>query len=643
MGAIAGLIRIDNAPADGALVSGMFECLQHRTSASPNIWSDQDAAFGFAPSRAEGDRQAKAQPLVTDDGTMVVVADARIDNRDELATALDMRPSGSTDVSDASVILAAFRRWGSDCTRRLIGDFAFVVWDRTRRTLFCARDVMGVRSLYYFHDGRTFAFATEVKALLSLPEVTGTIDEEHLAAFIVGDRLGGARTFYSGIRKLEPRQSLTVRNGACLYRTYWEWDAETELRLGSNTEYAEAFLDVFSTAVECRLRGANRPGSFLSGGLDSSSIACVARKLLLEQGGPELHTFSAIFPGLPDESLKRIDERQYVSAVLAKGNFSPHFIEADRLNPLDDIERAVHYVDGPLVGFNMYMHKAIYDSARENGVDVVLDGIDGDTVVSHGGARIAEAAKRLRLWELFRESRAIARRSSNAALTTRRVITNMALRPLNLIPSRPVSTTRGFAAEVSELNADFVKRWDIERRVRAVAQERSSFRSARRAHADGFVAPQYGLLLELADKVSNASGVEARYPFFDRRVMEFCLSLPAHQKLQDGWGRWVMRNALGGILPEEVRWRRSKSRLSPNFVRGVRARSKDAVDTLLAGPNRSAAAEVYDLDALSKRAHPDDDPNSTLAFNTLAVLTWLSEQGRSRPGDEDPGLHDVAC
>lgn len=624
MAAIVGLIRIDGAPIDMVLFSRMLDTLSHRSPHGNGVWCLDNAALGHGRHYTTAEAMSEVQPLANEDHSVVVVADARLDNRSELANALNGQWGQYLDGTDASLILAAYMHWGSDCSKHLIGDFAFAVWDRRRGSLLCARDTMGVRSLFFFCNHQVFAFATEVKALLNLPDVSGAIDEEHFANFLIGDFCDRQRTFYSNIKTVLPRQNLIMKNGDCTFESYWDWDVENELRLGTDEEYAEAFREVFTTAVESRLRSAARVGSFLSGGLDSSSISCIASDTLVAQGRPNLLTFSAIFPTLPEKSLKRIDERHHVAAVLERGRFEPHYIEADKLNPLDEIDRVVAYLDGPHAGYNMYLHNAVYKCAQANGVDAIMDGVDGDTVVSHGYERLAELAKRFQIWQLLREARSVAKRSNNAGLTTKRVITELALRPLNIAPSVPAPLTRGLATDVRYLNREFVERWDIQNRIRELVLEHDPFTSARATHAKALAAPEYSIVMDLADKTAAINSVEARYPFFDRRVMEFCLSLPPEQKLHGGWSRYVLRKAMAGVLPESLRWRSDKANLSPNFDRGMRMRSKEMLNQAVEGKSALIAAEFFNLDALMTSTEPGEKTDWTLVFSSIAAIRWLS-------------------
>ncbi len=197
-----------------------------------------------------------------------------------------MLPAPS-DVTDAELILRAYKRWGERSPEHLLGDFAFAIRDAHRDVLFCARDHFGVKPFYYHHaPGRLFCFASEIKGLLALAEVPRRLNETRVADYLVPLLEDKVITFYEEIVRLPPAHRMTVSRDGVRIEEYWALDPTREIRMKSGEEYAEAFREIFTEAVHCRLRSAFPVGSMLSGGLDSSSIVCVARKLIAKNGFP---------------------------------------------------------------------------------------------------------------------------------------------------------------------------------------------------------------------------------------------------------------------------------------------------------------------------------------------------------------------
>jgi len=636
---IVGIYYPDGQPVDHTNVERMMASLAHRGPDGAGVWRDGPIGLGHRMLWTTPESLQETLPLVSKTGTLVLTADARIDNRDELigTLGLDDRPPG--EISDSELILAAYEKWGVSCPERLLGDFAFAIWDGRSRKLFCARDPMGVRSFYYYHARRIFAFASEIKALFCLSDIPHRLNEVRVADYLVRIFEDQAITFYQGIFRLPAAHSLIVSRETIQIQPYWVHDPWREVRLPSDEEYAEAFREIFTEAVRCRLRSAFPVGATLSGGLDSSSIVCTARQVLAGEGNQRLHTFSAIFPGLLTEDLPKIDERSYVKTVLAMGGLEPHYVHADRLSPLAELDRVLWHEDEPVLAPNLYMHWALYSAAYQQGIRVFLDGIDGDTTVSHGLDLLTDLARTGRWKTLVTEATALARKSPSSFFTPRRVIWQFGLRPL--IPKSAMQLwwvlrrrlTQPIWTVNTAINPVFARRVGLAERAQALLVNSSTpARTAREAHWQSLTSALIPYVLELADKAATAFSLEARYPFFDRRLMEFCLSLPPEQKLHQGWTRFVMRRAMAGILPHEVQWRISKANLSPNFKRRLLDYERETLDEVIL--NEPQVIEEYvDMPALraayaryaSQPMHSGQDVLTI--YGAVMLALWLRRAG----------------
>lgn len=636
MSAICGLYRRDGCPVGAEPVTGMLDRLLHRGPDGHSVWSKDAVGMGHSLLRVTPESFHERLPHATAGGGFAITADARIDNRGELISALGLK-GPHKELTDSSLVLAAYQKWDEDCAIHLIGDFAFAIWDERRRRIFCATDSVGVKGIYYYLSDRIFAFASEIKALLALPEVPCRLSEMRVAEYLVTLFEDRAGTFYDGILHLPGGSTLTVDRQNSVVRQYWALDPKRELRLGSDEEYAEAFRDLFTEAVRCRTRSAFPIGAALSGGLDSSAIACVARR---ERPGA-IHTFSLIFPGLPDEDRRVIDERPQIQAVLNSGGFTPHFIEADRISPMYQADRMHFHLEQANCVPNLYLHWAMYDAAQSSGVRVFLDGFDGDATVSHGFERLTELAQTLQWRTLWRETKLLTE-NLLPGVRPRRVLKEYCLKPLAprwahlgwhfLKGRRREATARNIL-----ISKELKSRTGIERRARSALRERSTWlptRAARVAHWQSVTQALYAFTLETADKATGAFSLEARYPFFDRRLMEFCLALPAGQKLGQGWNRWVFRRAMEGILPAEIQWRPQKGNLSPNFHRRLLDFERQRMEDVIFGAGRQLQPYV-DAGAMKsayreyQKNHVKSQGESVQLFAAVNLALWLRSSGFS--------------
>lgn len=632
MSGIVGVYHLDGRPVCRGELGQMNLIQAHRGPDETGIWNEGPIGLGHCMLWTTSESLHEHLPHVSRSGDIVLTADARIDNREELLTLLDLTDHPAKEVSDNALIVAAYEKWGERCPERLLGDFAFALWDRRQHVLFCARDHFGVKSLYYcYRPGRLFACASEIKALLCLPEVPQQLNEVHIADYLGGIFEDKAGTFYQDILRVPPGHSVTVSAQGVQLHCYWSLDRTTELRLGSDGEYAEAYREIFTEAVRCRLRSAFPVGSMLSGGLDSSSIACVARDLRIQDHNHCLHTFSLIFDGVPES-----DERPFIRTVVDQGGVEPHYIHGDRHTPLTDISRILRYEDGPFYGPNLFLNWEVWGAAHTRGVRVLLDGIMGDNVVSHGYAYLNELARAWRWGKLSRELKALTQRyerrhwkllgryvwndgvKSKAPKWLRQVYQSLCKRQVlgeNLSPI---------------IDTEFATQTRLKMRIqRREETQQRRLHSAKEDHYQELISGIIPAALEVADKGTAAFAIEARYPFLDRRLVEFCLAIPPEQKIHDGWTRAIVRLALADHLPAKIRFRSGKGDLGHNFIRGLAAEQEQLERLLFNGPK--LLMRYLNLDALralyqrfiDKEVISDDE---ILGLHLAALLSlWLRQ------------------
>jgi len=648
VGAITGIYSSGGPPPveDATLLSVMA----HRGRESRS-WSEGRIALGQA-----GGTAADAEIVRHGPTGVVVVADARIDNAAALGFPVE------AGASAGSVILQAYLRWGERCANELIGDFAFAVWDPRLDALLLGRDAMGVKPLYWYEGAGTFLFATDARALLAQPFVDAELDEEQVGLFLLWEHAERDRTLFRRIRRLPGGHTLRVDANGVRQREYWRPGSDGEVRLGSAAAYAEAFRETFIEAVRARTGAASPVAASLSGGVDSSSIVCVARELNRAGEAPAVEAFSLVFPGLPESDLKRIDERAYVDAVTRGGGLAAHRIRGDELTPLGSIDDVLSVVAEPHSAPNLYLHRAMYRAAAARGAEVFLDGFDGDSAVSHGLGRLGSLATRGE-WSRFEdEVRAFA---GHRGIAPEAVLPHYGYPQLEEWAARghwlrwalafselarrfSVSRTellmrRGARPIVDQLRGRFgraaihdsdVLRPDLLKRVadRVNSGVASALDPAmeRSSHVRSLAQPGYQLTLELADQVAAACGVTPRYPYFDRRLIALCLSLPPECRLSEGWTRFTMRRGLQGIVPDEVLWRMTKSNLSPNFYRGLRADRDVIAGTdfgVLGGYADVARLEEKRRRFLEGAADARSNGDAMLLFRAVVLARWLVRPG----------------
>ncbi|MFQ5849216.1 MAG: lasso peptide isopeptide bond-forming cyclase [Candidatus Binatia bacterium] len=629
MSGIVGIYFLDGRPVDRMVLERMTESIAHRGRDGSCMWNRGPIGLGHRMLWTTPESLHEHLPLVNKTGNFVLTADARIDNRDELMAAFGLTGHPEGGISDSELILSGYEQWGERCPEKLVGDFAFAIWDEHRQQLFLARDHFGVKPFYYYRSGRVFVFASEIKALFCVPEVPKRLNEVRVADYLVPMLEDETITFYRDIFRLPSAHTMTVTCNGIKTQCYWSLDPSRQVRLRSDEEYAETFRDLFTEAVRCRLRSAFPMGSLLSGGLDSSSIVCVMQKICAQDGAGLFHTFSAIFGDVPEG-----DERPFINAVLAQGGVEPHYFRADRLSPLTDLDRVLWHEDEPFYAPNLFVHWGSYNVAQQQDVRVLLDGFDGDTTVSYGITYLTELARTGRWKALITEVMGLSR---NFNVSPWKVLWRRGLRPLAPKPVRQAwRALRGrngpaWMTQNPTIHPDFARRIGLAERFKALQGER--FKPARSAREDHWRRLTRGLtpfVLELADKAAMAFSIEPRYPFFDRRLVEFCLALPPEQKIHQGWTRMVLRRAMVDILPVEVQWRGDKFNFSANFNRGLLTVDRELVEEVTLN-DPSVIAEYVNIAALHKTynrclSQPKNEDTMTV-WKAVSLALWLRRTG----------------
>jgi asparagine synthase (glutamine-hydrolysing) len=339
------------------------------------------------------------------------------------------------------------------------------------------------------------------------------------------------------------------------------------------------------------------------------------------------------------DQVKQSDERPFIEAVLAQNSVEPHYVHADRLSPFTDLDRVQWHQDEALGAGNLYIHWSIYGAAKERGVRVILDGFDGDTTVSHGTGYLIELARAGRWLSLAREVRGYSQHFESAPwpkvlsswvwyyglepLTAR----PRALRRLRSLLRALVrrEARRSRAASRAILQPGFAERigW-VERRA---AMRRPLPQTEREDHYRRLTWAGIPHLLETLNKAAGAFAVEPRFPFFDKRLVEFCLSLPPEQKLSGGWNRVVMRRAMNGLLPEEVQWRGGKANMQPSFNHGLLKYERERLDQVIL-KDQEVIQEYVDQSALrgSYRrylAGVGDEGDMLAVWRAVSLAGWL--------------------
>jgi asparagine synthase (glutamine-hydrolysing) len=622
MTAIIAAITTDKTlPLD--LVSEMLQSMPYRSADGTLVRAVGSAVLGLAYKRLLP--EDPLAPTVFTDGTLNLIVHGRLDNREQLTTMLDL----PAHVPEGAIFLAAYQQWGSNCVGHFLGDFAFTVLDSASGHLFAARDAMGVKPLFYRYDQAGFLLATEFRVLLApgAPfadlKQAGPIQQQ-IANFVFHRPNTEHRIFYDGVMRLRAGHWLSYSPSDGL-KTSQYWQPEIPATLTTASEAAPILRKLLIEAVRCRMRSTTPVATLLSGGLDSSSIAVCANKIALETGAPPVDTFSMVFDKTP-----KLNERPFIEAVLKVGRFCPHFLALDDYAPFKGfsamLARQARLFHAPAMIMSNNLHAEINDA----GFSVFLDGHGGDEVISHGTERLFELAERKAWAAVWRELAVI----GSAISPTRMVgFFNLFIQYSGLRGTyrlRKLLTAKK-APKADQTTSDGVagpKLIDLERALKREVRAKSE--------ADAHVTVLRSVLLEEASEMlelaSVSKGLEPRFPFYDKRVIEFCLSLPSEAKLNKGWGRFVLREAMEGLLPPKVQWRRSKFNFAPHLASGMLKHHRALMDDIIFGDadGVSAYIDLKKIQAIYGRAKSNGKGFAGRrvgdVWRTVALSLWLRHE-----------------
>jgi asparagine synthase (glutamine-hydrolysing) len=549
MSGIVGILRPDGAAVDQALARRLTRFLSFRGPDAQEVWCSGPVALGHAMLRATEESACERQPAGLD-GRYRITADARIDARTELSAAL--KQSGRNpmrNAPDCELILHAYATWGEDCLQRLRGDFVFAIWDAHQRTLFCARDHLGIKPFYFVEHKDFFLFSNTLDCVRMHPEVSGDLNEAAIADFLLfGLNCDPAATTFRAIRRLPPAHFLCVSADGLRIGRYWSMPVDGRIRYHRADEYTENFQVLLREAVSDRLRG-SRVGIMLSGGLDSSSLAATARELSPQKGEPgKLRAYTITY----EKTLKE-DDGAHAREVARFFDIPIRCIPMDGLRPFERWnDPAVHWpepVGDPTAAGLFDQFDTMAAECR-----VAFNGEGPDNLLFF--QMLPYAGNLLRHREYRRFCVDVAR-----FLRVRRFpwrgIRQRVKTAVGMDPDYP-----GFP---SWLNPDFVKRTDAKARWREGNSPRVTppHRTKPMAHASMHL-PQWVNMFEMYNPGVTRSPVEVRYPFLDLRIMEYMLAIPSFP-----WAfqKTLLRAAMTGRLPEKIR-RRPKTPL-PSEPAGV--------------------------------------------------------------------------
>lgn len=579
------------------------------TEGNGAAWAEDGPFTAFASTEP-----AALRPLLARHGPLLGIGDVRLDNRSEVAAWSGVPLEGAADLE---VVLAAVRARGAECLDGVMGDFGFAVWDGETRTLRALRDPFGVKGLFAAQRDGTLVLSSRLSALGR----EGEYDEEFVADFLVGGAAHSERTIWAGVQAVTPGEILTARGGSVSARRFWSATDHPPAATVDEAEAVERWRALFTEAVRVRMEGGVPVWSQLSGGLDSSSVVSMAETLA------RAGTVPARLAGTASvvETLGDGDERRYAGAVLRRFELPNEELvdfwawQDDGLPPTRTDEPRSHY---PFWARDRRMAGLV----REAGGRVLLSGQGSDHYLGGNWSYVTDLLAAGRVGEGLRELTRLSVAARQSFWT--------GLGRHGVFPFLPAGLKLRFVRPAEQvpawLDPAFMRRADIPFRLPAVRYLSAPRGGSFFAHE---VAAELRSLAGFIERGPYQDGIEMRYPFLDRRLVEFSLRLPPAMRIRPGGGKYVLREAMRGILPEEVRTRRSKGGIDARLLWAFN-RESARLGELLRDPEISQRGWVRadTLRTAAEEARCGQVRNLPFLLCALSLETWLAVRSGRWPG-----------
>lgn len=609
---IAGVYSRYNDTSNHTIVQQMLEVIGHRGPDGDGIYTDEYVVLAQKRLAIIDLSANGSQPMIVDSGNYSITFNGEIYNYKELRQEVEGYGYSFQSDTDTEVILHAYRLWGKDCLQKFNGMWSFAIWDRGKKELFCARDRFAVKPFHYWYDGNQFVFCSEIKGLLCHPDIKPQQNEQAIYDFIIYGRASHNReTFFKDIYQLPGAHYCTMSERGLEIVRYWDISVDNKFS-GSFEEAANEFYRIFEDAVKIRFRSDVEVASCLSGGLDSSSIVCVADKLIKNgqlQTERKLNTFSLAF------DYEKFDERKWIELVRAEADINSHFTIPKEEELLENLNHLLYTQEEPFGSTSIFGQYMVMKLIHEKGIKVTLDGQGSDEMlagyVGYADAYFADFVRTNNDRELYEQ-------------------VGIYCKKHNLTPSIAIERAKKLAEAGKlgrhiDVNSKYLNDNFATTYYKEVALPNKFDSMLQNQLYQDLMITSIPALLRYADRNSMAFSIESRLPFLDYRLVEFIFSLPADMKLHDSVTKVILRKAMHGTIPEEIENRQDKMGfVTPEavwFREGLKAIFENIIYS-----ESLAARNIFDISVVQKEWEEYKSGvcnDSFLIWRILSVEMWM--------------------
>ena len=568
----------------------------------------------------------ETQPFHLKTNNAYIVLDGRLDNRNEIILELNLQ----SNITDIEIISILYQKFDTGLIDHINGSFSIAIYNDDSKDVLLFRDHSGSKPLFYFYNKEKLIFSSEIGAIKDILGTNAKINKKRITDYLVHLYGKEDETFFKDINKVKKSHLTKANKDQINTIKYFQYEV-SEQNFNCIEECAEEFEAIFKKVIKAQMRSNKIIGTKLSGGLDSSSISSVAASIT----NTKINAYSAVFMNLSEEDFQKTDERKYMDSVALKYPNLNHKIiniDANTTNAIDYAFDDHENYKEIIPHANRYFDIAILQKAKEDNISVLLDGFDGDSVISYGLEYFSQLGKSLQIKKLLYEASAYYKKR-NVKVSKNRILKNYFLK--QIIPFRYIWLYQGlfnpnaFQQRVNFLNHENKKNYNIysHNEFANHYDRKSETNSIQDYHLNTLSWPAWEMGMEFSDLDSSRYGIEERYPFFDKRIMQFCLNVPGEYRISKGVSRRYFRESMKNILPQIVYQRIHKGNVSPVAINSLKKNQKTVLETI----KKSELSDYLDIDKITKNAlEPFFNGNreqelSQYIFQLIALQKWLKK------------------
>ncbi len=606
MSAISGIFHFTGKPIAKTDLMRMNTAMQHHGQDGSGIWMDNYCGLAQQVSYLTDESRHETLPLIMPEYPLVLVTNSRLSNK------------ANHSVGDGEFILSAYVKWQLEFVHHLLGEYSFALWDGKLQRLICVTDHFNARPLYYYLDQHQLAVASEIRALHSLESIARRPNLNKIARNdFVRLQYEVGETNFADIQFLPPASLMVADKSGCKIQTYWKPSLGKQLVFKNDEEFAEAFQNVFSAAVSSATRTHLPVALQLSGGLDSSAIAVMASRVLQ----PQNRKLICLSNTVPDALATTIEDERYFVEKLNDSNFVKQKVIDEWRGPFDHLDSMKSSLNSSP---QHYQHRAINDHARRYGAKIVLHGTLGEITASHHGygylSQLFRRGKWLKLSKEVLAHHSIYHRS----------FMSMIWRDIIQPSFAPFSVSKSNPTKHSFIRRDFMHQHISPEQSQWTAQQLTHSRHENSLTMMNWFLRHASTMFSQLDE-APASAVYWSNPYFDKRLVEFCINVSDEYRFKNGYTRSILRIGMQRLLPNEIRWRTTKGPFLPDYhVRYNKQlfQAKQVVDEL---SQYSLVKEIIDVKKLQESlAHASssnkiDNPTNYINFLVIPRTIYLAQ------------------